>query len=132
MVRTTNCALSSRSNGEDQEEYLSLLFLVQDTGIGMTPEQASKSFDVFSQVDTSSTRQHEGTGLGVKFLMHIDLKNEYSYHNFIGGQWLDYSGGLIFGYWFNKNLGAFIEGKYNKYWNREWHNFSFGVNYKIF
>ena len=63
---------------------------------------------------------------------HIDLKNEYSYHNFKGGQWLDYSGGLIFGYWFNKNLGAFIEGKYNKYWNREWHNFSFGVNYKIF
>ena len=65
MVRTTNCALSSRSNGEDQEEYLSLLFLVQDTGIGMTPEQASKSFDVFSQVDSSSTRQHEGTGLGL-------------------------------------------------------------------
>ena len=63
---------------------------------------------------------------------HIDLKNEYSYHNFNGGQWLDYSGGLIFGYWFNKNLGAFIEGKYNKYWNREWHNFSLGLNYKIF
>jgi hypothetical protein len=29
-------------------------------------------------------------------------------------------------------MGIFIEGKYNKYWNREWHNFSFGVNYKIF
>ena len=58
--------------------------------------------------------------------------NEYSYQNFHGGQWLDYSGGLIFGYWFNKNLGIFIEGKYNKYWNREWHNFSFGLNYKIF
>jgi|TARA_R100001443_G_scaffold96888_1_gene103738 hypothetical protein len=58
--------------------------------------------------------------------------NEYSYQNFQGGQWIDYSGGLIFGYWFNKNLGIFIEGKYNKYWNREWHNFSFGINYKIF
>ena len=63
---------------------------------------------------------------------HYDNGDEYSYHNFNGGQWLDYSGGLIFGYWFNKNLGAFIEGKYNKYWNREWHNFSFGINYKIF
>ncbi len=63
---------------------------------------------------------------------HYDSGGEYSYHNFNGGQWLDYSGGLIFGYWFNKNLGAFIEGKYNKYWNREWHNFSFGINYKIF
>ena len=63
---------------------------------------------------------------------HLDLKNEYSYHNFNGGQWLDYSGGLIFGYWFNKNLGVFAEGKYNKYWNREWHDFSLGINYKIF
>ena len=58
--------------------------------------------------------------------------NEYSYNTFNGGNWIDYSGGIIFGYWFNKNLGIFIEGKYNKYWNREWHNFSFGVNYKIF
>ena len=63
---------------------------------------------------------------------HYDDGNEYSYHNFNGGQWLDYSGGLIFGYWFNKNLGTFVEGKYNKYWNREWHNFSLGLNYKIF
>ena len=67
-----------------------------------------------------------------KSKIHWIDKNEYSYQNFHGGQWLDYSGGLIFGYWFNKNLGIFIEGKYNKYWNREWHNFSFGANYKIF
>jgi hypothetical protein len=64
--------------------------------------------------------------------LHWLSDNEYSYNTFIGGQWIDYSGGLIFGYWFNKNMGIFIEGKYNKYWNREWHNFSFGVNYKIF
>ena len=64
--------------------------------------------------------------------LHWLSDNEYSYNTFIGGQWVDYSGGLIFGYWFNKNMGIFIEGKYNKYWNREWHNFSFGVNYKIF
>jgi hypothetical protein len=64
--------------------------------------------------------------------LHWLSNNEYSYDTFNGGQWVDYSGGLIFGYWFNKNMGIFIEGKYNKYWNREWHNFSFGVNYKIF
>ena len=63
---------------------------------------------------------------------HINTGNEYAYHEFNGGNWIDYSGGLIFGYWFNKNMGVFIEGKYNKYWNREWHNFSFGINYKIF
>ena len=63
---------------------------------------------------------------------HLDTDNKYSYHKFNNGQWLDYSGGLIFGYKFNKSLGCFIEGRYNKYWNREWHNFSLGINYVIF
>jgi hypothetical protein len=63
---------------------------------------------------------------------HVDTKNEFSYHNYNGGQWLDYSGGLIFGYKVNKSLGFFLEGKYNKYWNRKWHDFSVGVNYIIF
>jgi len=63
---------------------------------------------------------------------HYDDKGEFSYHKFNDGQWLDYSGGLIFGYKYNKSLGVFIEGKYNKYWNREWYDFKFGVNYVIF
>ena len=63
---------------------------------------------------------------------HIDTDNTYSYHKFNNGQWLDYSAGLIFGYRFNKSLGTFIEGRYNKYWNRSWHNFSVGINYVIF
>ena len=63
---------------------------------------------------------------------HVNTKNEYYYHNYQGGQWVDYSGGLIFGHKFNKHLGVFAEGKYNKYWNRKWHNFSVGVNYVIF
>ena len=41
---------------------------------------------------------------------HLDTDNKYSYHKFNNGQWLDYSGGLIFGYKFNKSLGCFIEG----------------------
>ena len=64
---------------------------------------------------------------------HYDDGGEFSFHNFNDGeQWYDYSGGLIFGYKYNKHLGVFIEGKYNKYWNREWHDFSFGMNYVIF
>ena len=62
---------------------------------------------------------------------HYDSGGEYSYHSFHGGQWVDYSGGLIFGYRFNKSLGIFLEGKYNRYWNREWHDFKIGVNYVI-
>jgi hypothetical protein len=62
---------------------------------------------------------------------HYDAGGEFSYHKYNEGQWIDYSGGLIFGYKFNKHLGAFLEGKYNKYWNRNWHNFSLGINYII-
>jgi len=64
---------------------------------------------------------------------HYDAGDEFSYHKYNGGeQWYDYSGGLIFGYKLDKHLGVFVEGKYNKYWNREWHDFSFGINYIIF
>ena len=64
---------------------------------------------------------------------HYNNGNEYSYHKYNNNkQWYDYAGGLIFGYKFNKNLGTFVEGKYNKYWNREWYNFKLGINYIIF
>ena len=62
---------------------------------------------------------------------HYDQGDQYSYHNFVGGQWYDYSGGLIFGHKITKKIGYFIEGKYNKYWNREWYDFKFGINYII-
>ena len=64
---------------------------------------------------------------------HYDDGGEFSYHNYNNGkQWYDYAGGLIFGYKLNKHLGTFVEGKYNKYWNREWYDFKFGMNYVIF
>ena len=64
---------------------------------------------------------------------HYDDGGTFYYHNYNDGeQWYDYSGGLIFGYKLNKNLGTFVEGKYNKYWNREWYDFKLGINYIIF
>jgi len=63
---------------------------------------------------------------------HYDDGGEFSYHNYVDGQWYDYSGGLIYGIKVNKNLGYFVEGKYNKYWNREWYDFKLGLNYTIF
>lgn len=63
---------------------------------------------------------------------HVDTDGEYSYHRFVSSdQWLDYSGGLIFGKRFNRSLGVFVEGKYHKYWDRSWHDFSVGINYVI-
>ncbi|NMB79398.1 MAG: HAMP domain-containing protein [Methanomicrobiales archaeon] len=38
---------------------------VEDTGIGLRPEDLSKLFRPFTQVETGLTRQYEGTGLGL-------------------------------------------------------------------
>jgi CheY-like chemotaxis protein len=38
---------------------------VHDTGIGIAVEDVAKVFEEFGQVDGSTTRRHEGTGLGV-------------------------------------------------------------------
>jgi two-component system sensor histidine kinase/response regulator len=38
---------------------------VQDTGIGMTPEQAGRLFQAFTQAEGSTARKYGGTGLGL-------------------------------------------------------------------
>jgi signal transduction histidine kinase/DNA-binding response OmpR family regulator len=42
-----------------------VVFHVQDSGIGMSPEQMKKVFEAFTQADASTTRKYGGTGLGL-------------------------------------------------------------------
>jgi protein-histidine pros-kinase len=47
-----------------------LAIAVTDTGCGITPEDQAKLFRAFTQLDSTSTRKHEGTGLG----LHLSQK----------------------------------------------------------
>ena len=38
---------------------------IEDTGIGMTPDELARAFDEFTQADSSTTRRYGGTGLGL-------------------------------------------------------------------
>ncbi len=44
---------------------------VEDTGIGIDPQELPRLFGAFEQADTSSTRRHEGTGLGLAINKHL-------------------------------------------------------------
>ncbi|MBF0399363.1 MAG: PAS domain S-box protein [Magnetococcales bacterium] len=47
------------------EEPNSLLFSVNDTGIGIAPEHINRIFEQFTQADSGITRRYGGTGLGL-------------------------------------------------------------------
>jgi signal transduction histidine kinase len=58
---TQNGVVTLRVQAVEQEIH----FWVIDTGIGIAPSDQERIFELFSQGDSSSTRRHGGTGLGL-------------------------------------------------------------------
>lgn len=67
---TTDGEIFLRARREAQDSGEWMVFEVQDTGIGMTPEQQAGLFQPFAQADSSTTRQYGGTGLGLALSRH--------------------------------------------------------------
>ena len=74
ITNLTNNAIKFTAKGEvvihvavqqSFEKNIKLKFTITDTGIGISPEQRSKLFRSFHQVDASTTRKYGGTGLGL-------------------------------------------------------------------
>ena len=59
-----------------KEENDKLILKLTDTGIGIKEEDQETIFDIFMQRDVSSTRRHEGNGLGLSIVKGLlDLLN---------------------------------------------------------
>ncbi len=63
-----NVTLNSFDGNNNKVE---LLFKIEDSGIGISPENEKFIFEKFSQVDSSTRRKYGGTGLGLAICKHL-------------------------------------------------------------
>ncbi|MEM7620089.1 MAG: ATP-binding protein [Pseudomonadota bacterium] len=61
---------------DNDENSITLKFIVSDTGVGMTPKETATIFGEFEQADSSSTKRHGGTGLGLAICKRLAKRME--------------------------------------------------------
>ncbi|CAK0765305.1 two-component system, sensor histidine kinase [Gammaproteobacteria bacterium] len=68
---TKNGKVMVRLRYREADNYLHLLFEVEDTGIGISPSDLGCLFLPFSQANVGATRKFGGTGLGLAISKHL-------------------------------------------------------------
>jgi signal transduction histidine kinase/CheY-like chemotaxis protein len=66
-------SVSAEYQQKKEENRLTLVFCVADTGQGMTEEQIGKLFDEYTRFNTEANRTTEGTGLGMSITRSLIL-----------------------------------------------------------
>jgi PAS domain S-box-containing protein len=70
FTRQGEVVISAKLSSE-LDSVVTLLFEIQDTGIGIPPERLEAVFAPFTQVDGSTTRKYGGTGLGLSICRQL-------------------------------------------------------------
>jgi signal transduction histidine kinase len=83
---TNEGSLSFAVREEAQQDEEGLLFVVSDTGIGISEEDLERIFQPFFQVDDSTTRVYDGAGIGLSVGRRLSalLQGELSVSSTLG------------------------------------------------